>query len=237
MKKENILGVDVSNETYESLIANAFTRIEENKQSMIVAINPEKIIKAQQDEALKQLLNEAEFQIPDGVGVLIASRLKGGNIRSRVTGVDLMMKLVEKASQQGKSIFLYGAKPGIADKAKQKLECLYPSIQVKGVIDGYEKDFLYIKETINQKEPDILFVALGSPKQEEWIKENRSELMVSIFQGVGGSFDVLAGNVNRAPAIFRRLGLEWFYRLIREPKRWKRQLALPIFLLKVIKNR
>ncbi|QDP41595.1 WecB/TagA/CpsF family glycosyltransferase [Radiobacillus deserti] len=232
--KETILGVHVSNETYDSIKKQLFQHMEDNKQSFIVAVNPEKIIKASQDSSLKELINGADYQIPDGVGVLIASKLQGGSITNRITGIDLMNVLIEEASIRAKKVFFYGGKPGIAEAAKQKLLEKYPSLIVSGVMDGYVKDNQQIIDTINAADPDILFVALGSPKQEEWIRDNRSKLNVSVFQGVGGSFDVFAGNIKRAPAFFRRFGLEWLYRLLKEPWRLKRQLALPKFLLKVI---
>ncbi|WP_047984688.1 WecB/TagA/CpsF family glycosyltransferase [Ornithinibacillus californiensis] len=236
-KKETILGVDVSNETYDSLVKQLFHYINEGKQSFIVAVNPEKIMKAKADDHLRELINSADYQIPDGVGVLIASKLKGGDIRDRITGIDLMMELVKEAANQGKSIFLYGAKPGVADKAMEELLRQFPNLKIAGVIHGYKKEQIEIIEEINNSQADILFVAMGSPRQEEWIRENRSKLNVKVLQGVGGSFDVLSGSIKRAPAGFRKFGLEWLYRLILEPSRWKRQLALPKFLIMVLKNK
>ncbi|MEQ6390861.1 WecB/TagA/CpsF family glycosyltransferase [Bacillaceae bacterium S4-13-58] len=234
-KQEEILGVKVSNETYDSLKKQLFHNIEEKKQSFIVAVNPEKIIKAQEDEQLKELINTADYQIPDGVGVLIASKLQGGSISNRITGIDLMTVLLEEAAHKAAKVFLYGGKPGVADQASHEISRRYPDIQIVGVLDGYIQEQDILLEEINKANPDILFVALGSPKQEEWIRANKSKLNVSIFQGVGGSFDVFAGNIKRAPALFRRFGLEWLYRLLAEPWRWKRQLALPRFLLKVLR--
>lgn len=236
-KKENILGINVSNETYDTLKQQLFNRMDENKQSFIVAVNPEKIMKAEQEQGLRDLINSANYQIPDGVGVLLASRLQGGSISNRITGIDLMMELVQAAAEQNKRVCLYGAKPGVAETAKKELQKQYPNLQVTGVIDGYIKDNNQIVDTINESQAEILFVAMGSPRQEEWIRENQSKLNVSVFQGVGGSFDVLAGNIKRAPGIFRRFGLEWLYRLIAEPWRFKRQMALPRFLVKVIKSK
>ncbi|RYG71923.1 glycosyltransferase [Lentibacillus lipolyticus] len=236
-KKETILNVDVSNETYDSLIQQLFNRMKENKQAFIVAVNPEKIMKADQNPDLKALINTADYQIPDGVGVLLASKLQGGSITNRITGIDLMMEIVREAAEQEKRIFLYGAKPGVAEAAKEQLVQDYPNLQVAGVMHGYHDDNEYIIETINQSQADILFVAMGSPRQEEWIRQNQSRLHVSVFQGVGGSFDVVAGNTKRAPVWSRKLGLEWLYRLIAEPWRWKRQIVLPKFLLKVLQQR
>lgn len=234
--KETVLGIKVNTEDYDGLMTQVFERIEKKDKALIVAINPEKIIKAKQDPTLKKLLNDAEFQIPDGIGVILASKIQKGQILSRVTGVDMMMKLCEEAAKRNKPIFLYGGKPGIADKAKAKLESLFPSINIVGTQDGYEKDPQKVNDRINAAKPDILFVAMGSPKQENWINANRDQLHPIIYQGVGGSFDVLAGTVKRAPEAFQKLGLEWFYRLMKEPKRLKRQLALPLFLLEVARK-
>lgn len=234
--KENILGINVNTEGYAELLPRIFSYIENKEKAMIVAINPEKVMKASQDQELHNLLNRAEFQIPDGVGILIASKLQQGKIKQRVTGIDLMLKICEEAASQNKSIFLYGAKPGVAHEAKEELEKRYPNINISGIIDGYEKDQIIIHQTINSTQPDILFVAMGSPRQENWIEANRNDLHPFVYQGVGGSFDVLAGNIDRAPEIFQKAGLEWFYRLLKEPSRIKRQIELPKFLWKILKK-
>lgn len=234
--KETVLGINVNTENYDELLPMIFDRIETKEKSLIVAINPEKIIKAKNDPALKKLLNEAEFQIPDGIGVILASKIQKGQITSRVTGVDMMMRLCEEAEKRQKPIFLYGGQPGIADRAAEKLKELFPSIIISGTQDGYEKDNEKVIAKINEAKPDLLFVAMGSPKQENWINANREQLHPTIYQGVGGSFDVLAGNVKRAPEAFQKIGMEWFYRLMKEPKRIKRQIALPLFLLEVARG-
>lgn len=234
--KETVLGINVNTENYDELLPMIFDRIETKEKSLIVAINPEKIIKAKNDPALKKLLNDAEFQIPDGIGVILASKIQKGQITSRVTGVDMMMRLCEEAEKRQKPIFLYGGQPGIADRAAEKLKELFPSIIISGTQDGYEKDNEKVIAKINEAKPDLLFVAMGSPKQENWINANREQLHPTIYQGVGGSFDVLAGNVKRAPEAFQKIGMEWFYRLMKEPKRIKRQIALPLFLLEVARG-
>ena len=235
--KEEILGVSVNTENYDELIPKVFENIEAGKKSLIVAINPEKLMKAKEDPELKALLNRAEFQIPDGIGVILASKLKKGQIRSRVTGIDMMDRVVQEAAARGKRIFLYGAKPGVAEEAAAKLQVMHPNIQIAGVQHGYEKDVQVVLDTINQTKPDILFVAMGSPKQEQWIEQYRDELHPVVFQGVGGSFDVLAGNIKRAPAVFQKAGAEWLYRLLLEPSRIKRQMNLPRFLVEVYKKK
>ncbi|MEK4228375.1 WecB/TagA/CpsF family glycosyltransferase [Solibacillus sp. FSL H8-0538] len=234
--KESVLGIQVNTENYDELLPKVFERIETQQKSLVVAINPEKIIKAKEDPALKTLLNNAEFQIPDGIGVILASKIQKGQITTRVTGVDMMMRLCEESATRQKPIFLYGGKPGVADKAAQKLKELYPNILISGTQDGYEKNNQNVLDKINAAKPDLLFVAMGSPKQENWINANRDQLHPTIYQGVGGSFDVLAGTVKRAPEIFQKVGMEWFYRLMKEPHRIKRQIALPLFLLEVARN-
>ena len=232
--KEEVLGVQVNTENYDQLIPKVFQNIENKKKSLVVAINPEKLMKAKDDPALKSLLNRAEFQIPDGIGVIIASKLKKGKISSRVTGVDMMDRIVREAARTGHAIFLYGAKPGVAAKAAAKLQETYPSIKIAGTQDGYEPDPEKVISMINEAQPSILFVAMGSPKQELWIEQYRDQLHPTLFQGVGGSFDVLAGNVKRAPAVFQKFGTEWLYRLLKEPSRLKRQMDLPRFLLEIL---
>jgi N-acetylglucosaminyldiphosphoundecaprenol N-acetyl-beta-D-mannosaminyltransferase len=225
--KENILGIDVCSDTYDELTVKLLQDIDKGRKSFIVAINPEKIMKAQEDRELKSLLNQATYQIPDGIGVILASKLKKGRIRERVTGIDMMLKLCKEATNNGKRIFLYGAKPGIADEAKAKLEEMFPGILIVGTLNGYEKNEEVIERTIN---------ALGSPAQENWIIAHKEKLNPSVYQGVGGSFDVISGRLNRAPAVFQKFGLEWLYRLLKEPWRWKRQLELPRFLLRVLRG-
>lgn len=231
--KEEILGVQVNTENYDELIPKLFRNIDDKKKSLVVAINPEKLMKAKEDPELRALLNRAEFQIPDGIGVIIASKLIKGNITSRITGIDMMDRIVREAARTEKTIFLYGAKPGVADKAAKQLQQTYPNLIVAGTQDGYEQDNDKVIETINKAKPDILFVAMGSPKQEQWIEQHRDNLYPTLYQGVGGSFDVLAGNVKRAPAAFQKFGAEWLYRLLKEPSRLKRQMNLPKFLFEV----
>lgn len=235
--KETILGVDVSTDNYDTLTAKLLKKIDNREKAFIVAINPEKIIKAQEDEKLMQLLNSADFQIPDGIGVILASKFKGGQIRERVTGIDMMLKLCEAAAKHQKKIFLYGGKPGRADEAKVKLEEMYPGIQIAGTLHGYEKDQQVVRDAINQSQADIIFVAMGSPAQENWIIANKESLHPSVYQGVGGSFDVISGKIERAPESFQKLGLEWLYRLMKEPWRIKRQAVLPLFLIRAITSK
>ncbi|KGP92418.1 N-acetylmannosaminyltransferase [Pontibacillus chungwhensis BH030062] len=234
MKNEQYMGVEVSPLSYDEITDQLKTRVQAGEQSTIIAVNPEKIMKAQEDATLRDLINGSTFQIPDGVGVLLASRLKGGQVRSRVTGVDMMDHLLKLSADQGYRVFFYGAKEEVVSKAIENIQAKYPAMQVAGYDNGYVQDQEALIEKIQGSKADVMFIALGSPKQELWIRENKDRLPVKVFQGVGGSFDVFAGHVKRAPAPFRKVGMEWFYRLATDPKRFKRQLALPKFLFKIV---
>lgn len=234
MDRENYLGVDVCNVDIKSVIDEVDNIIIGKQPSFVVAINPEKIMKAEKDSKLKELLNNAAIQIPDGVGVIIASRLKGGKIRKRVTGIDLMQSICKNASKKGDKVFLLGAKPGVGDRAAEILMEEYKGLNICGVRDGYFKADEEIINCIKKAKPDILFVAMGSPKQEYWIVKNMDSLGVPLLMGIGGSLDVICGNIKRAPQWMCSMGLEWLYRLLKEPTRIKRMMALPVFLIKVI---
>ncbi|MFC4410009.1 WecB/TagA/CpsF family glycosyltransferase [Chungangia koreensis] len=236
--KETYLGVDVSPLTYEGILTELRKRMANHQQSTIIAVNPEKVMTAQKDPQVKELINNSTFQIADGVGILLASKLQKGSIQSRVTGVDMMERLLKFAAEENHPVYFYGAKEEVVTKAISKIKDNFPSIKVAGYTNGYEKDEAALVQRIKDSGAEIIFVALGSPKQELWIKRNMNALNnVLVFQGVGGSFDVFSGMVKRAPASFRKLGIEWLYRLLSDPKRIKRQMNLPKFLLKVIFNR
>lgn len=234
MKKEQYMGVDVSPLNYDEIIEDIRSRMEAGEQSTIIAVNPEKLIAAEKNPELRNLINNSTYQIPDGVGILLASKLKGGKIHSRVTGVDMMERLIRFAAEENRKVFLYGAKEEVVAEAKNKLEEKYPGLNIVGYENGYVQDQEALVKKINNSGAELLFVAMGSPKQELWIKENKAKLNVKVFQGVGGSFDVFAEKVRRAPKFYRQLGLEWLYRLMKEPKRIKRQMALPKFLFKIL---
>lgn len=232
MEKEKYLGVNVCCLDMNEVIDEVDNIIKEKVPSFVVAINPEKLIKADKDPQLKELLNSASIQIPDGVGVILASKLKGGHIRSRVTGIDLMQAICQRAAEKNYRVFLLGAKPGVAEKAGNILMERYKGLNIIGVQDGYFKEDREAIDVIKKASPDIVFVAMGSPKQEYWIKNNMKEIGASLYMGVGGSYDVICGNIQRAPEWMCKAGLEWLFRLIKEPWRYKRMIVLPGFLVK-----
>lgn len=236
--KESYLGVNVSPLSYVGIIEDLRKRMSRGEQSTIIAVNPEKVMAAQRDPDVKDLINASTYQIADGVGILLAAKLKGGNITSRVTGVDMMATLLKFAADEGHPVYFYGAKEEVVAKAIANIQMEHPTIQIAGYTNGYHKDEDALIAKIHQSGAKLIFVALGSPKQELWIRRNLHRLPnVQVFQGVGGSFDVFSGTVKRAPAAFRKLGIEWLYRLASSPSRIKRQMNLPVFLLKVLRSR
>ncbi|HZJ76619.1 MAG TPA: WecB/TagA/CpsF family glycosyltransferase [Oscillospiraceae bacterium] len=209
---------------------------EDSSMKEVYTPNPEIVMLAQEDGELFKILNNADLVLADGIGLIIASKLKGLRLKHRVTGVDTMDKLLQYCEKNQKSFFMFGGKPGIAELACRNIKAKYKNIKVAGCHHGYfdTKDETRIINKINNAKPDILFVCLGAPKQEKWINRNKDKLNCKLAMGVGGSVDVYAGVAKRAPVIFRKLGLEWFYRLLKEPWRFKRMLVLPKFLVKFV---
>ncbi len=206
---------------------------------LVIAINPEKVMKAQRDAELRDFIEQAGLRIADGVGIVLASRLRGGAVRSRVTGVDLMLLLIEEAAAQGWRIYLLGAREEVNEAAAAELQRRYPQLVIAGRRDGYfaPEQGEEVAAAIARVNADILFVALGSPAQERFLLAWGDRTGTKVRMGVGGSFDVLAGRVPRAPAPMRRAGLEWLYRLYREPWRLRRMLVLPVFLVRTYLHR
>jgi N-acetylglucosaminyldiphosphoundecaprenol N-acetyl-beta-D-mannosaminyltransferase len=230
MKPERcfVLGVGVDRIDMDSMAHAAEAAVLAGEKCSILAVNPEKIMAAQRNPALRAALNAAEYLIPDGIGAVIAARMRGMPVRGRVPGSELMPRLCALAAARGFRIFLFGAQERINAAAAQQLTRRFPGIRVVGRHNGYvapaDQDALI--EQINAAAPHFLFVALGSPKQEEWIARNRGRLNVNVIQGVGGTFDVIAGAVRRAPPLWIRWHLEWLYRLISQPSRLRRHAPL-----------
>ncbi|AKL96758.1 N-acetylmannosaminyltransferase TagA [Clostridium aceticum] len=230
-----ILGVPIDQITAQEAFQQLTVFLEGDTLKKVYTPNPEIIMVAQQDQRLLNVLQEADLVLPDGIGLIIASKIKGLGLKERVTGIDTMDKLLTYCGEKQKSIFLMGGKPGIAALACETMKKQYRGIKIAGFHHGYfqETDEPQIIEEINQVAPDVLFVCLGAPKQEKWIHKYRDQLNCKLAMGVGGSVDIYAGTAKRAPLFFQRLGLEWFYRLIKEPWRAKRMAALPKFLVRV----
>lgn len=238
-KTANILGVPIDAVSLESAMDKVKGFLKESGCNMITTPNTEIVMEAHGDEEVQKVLMASDLCIPDGIGLIYASKIQKLGLIERVPGVDLMRKILEYANENEKFIYILGGKPGVAEIACENIKKTFNSIRIVGYHDGYfkEEDEEGIINRINHLKPDILFVALGAPRQEKWIYKNKSSLNVKIAMGVGGSVDIWAGTARRAPKAFQKLGLEWFYRLIKEPWRYKRMLALPKFMLKVVLER
>lgn len=204
----------------------------------VVTLNPEMVMAAGQHAALRDAIRAADLVLPDGIGIVWALRLRGETILERVAGVDLLDAFAELAATRGYRIFLLGAAPGVAAAAADQLVRRHPGLRIAGTWAGSpdDADAPDIVERINASGADVLFVAFGAPAQELWIAAHRPQLGAAVAMGVGGAFDFLAGRVPRAPQWMRRCGLEWLYRLARQPWRWRRMLALPRFALAVLRD-
>ncbi|MDI9499431.1 MAG: WecB/TagA/CpsF family glycosyltransferase, partial [Bacillota bacterium] len=213
--------------------------IEEGGKHVIFTPNAEIIMQAQRDPELKDILKNADMLTADGAGVVLASGMLGNRLPEKVSGVDLVQEIFRTFASKGLRCFLFGARPGVAEEAAVNIIKDNPGIVVAGCRNGYfsDEECDEIIAEINKSAPDILLVALGAPKQEKWISKHLDKLDVKVCIGVGGTLDVLSGKVRLAPEFFRKSGLEWFYRLCREPRRAKRMLDLPRFMLRVIQAR
>ena len=234
-----ILGVKFDKLNFEGAYQRFTSFMMQDETKMIFTPNAEFVMRAQKDEDFRQILNKGDLVVPDGIGVIIASNIHHLELEERIPGIDFMSKMLGYANRSSRSIFLFGGKEGVAETAAKKINEKYPNVVIKGTQHGYysDKDELKILDKINEVKPDILFVALGAPKQEKWIYKHQKLLNVKVAIGVGGAIDIWAGTAKRAPKIFQTLGLEWFYRFLKEPTRLGRMLQIPKFLIKVIFTR
>lgn len=231
-----ILGVGVHKVSLNQALQQVEAFLTEERLHLIVTANPEIIMLADRNPDFARILAKADLITADGIGVVLGSKILGSQVPERVTGIDLSTSLFKLAVDKGWSFYFLGAAPGVAEKAAANLAAGYPGLKVAGAHHGFFTDSGPVLSEIEACRPDFLLVALGMGRQEKWILENQDRLPVRVAIGVGGSLDVYAGKVRRAPGIFRKLGLEWFYRLLRQPSRLGRMLVLPVFLLKVIKT-
>ncbi|MDD6484276.1 MAG: WecB/TagA/CpsF family glycosyltransferase [Clostridiales bacterium] len=236
MERVNILGVKVDMVTINEAAAAIMDFFNEDRVHTVFTPNSEIIMAAYRDEEFGKMLNDADLLTADGIGVVYASKILKKPISERAAGYDIARKVLEKMNYTDHKLFLFGGKPGVAEKARENLKRDYPELEIVGVRNGYftEEEEPRIVEEINRSGADIVFVCLGAPKQEKWINAHKNELNVRVAMGIGGSLDVFAGTAQRAPEFFCRFGLEWFYRLIKEPWRAKRMTDLPKFAATVM---
>lgn len=239
LKQVEILGVNVNSLTMAQAVEAVQQFIAEKKVALVATANAEMLMRSTQDEELKDILNQADLVVPDGAGTVWAAGHLGEPMPERVAGFDLAQELMRKAPARGDRIYFFGSAPGVADKAKAKAEELYPGIQVVGIRNGFftEADEPGIIAEIKAARPDILLAALGVPKQEKWLKKHMQELQVPVSIGVGGTLDVMAGVMERAPLWMQKAKLEWLFRGLKQPSRAGRLLALPKFVLKVVASK
>ncbi len=236
METINILGVNVSKMNMKEAVKYAEELLSKDGLSMIFTPNSEILLYASNDPEYTKVLNSADMIVPDGIGVVYGARLLGDKLEERVAGYDLVVNLFPLMAEKGQSVYLLGAKPGVAETAAEKLAEKYPGLKIAGTHDGYFKDAddEQVIEEINKTSPDFLMVCIGFPRQENWIYKYKDKLNARLAIGAGGCIDVFAGNVQRAPEFYCKHGIEWLYRLIKQPSRFVRMLALPKFGLKVL---
>ena len=235
--KLDVMGLQFDNVTMDEALARADAFLSGDKTVCVVTPNAEIAYEALHDMSLRKLLNSADLMLPDGAGVVLASKLLKAPLKEKVAGVDFAAGLLRLLAKNQQSVFLLGAKPGVAETAAEKMVQMTPGLRIAGLHDGYFTDEAPIIAQINESGADVLFVCLGSPKQELFMQRYRQELGVKIMIGLGGSLDAFAGTVKRAPQWMIRMNLEWLYRLIKEPKRFGRMLRLPKYLFAVMKTR
>lgn len=236
-KPVKILGVPVHPLTMNESVAVLEEKLQKKEQAFVVTANAEIIMMCQQDKEYNNIVSEqADLVLPDGAGAVWAGRYLGNEVPERVAGFDLYTQLLKLSADKGYKAYFFGGAPGVAEAAKNKAEELYPGVQIVGCRNGYftEAEEKAIIKEINDAAPDMLFVALGAPKQEKWLVKYRNQLKPRVLMGIGGSFDVLAGKMERAPKWMQEASLEWAFRLYKQPSRFMRMLALPKFVLKVI---
>ena len=225
----NILNVPFIKTTNAGFVQQLQTDILAHRNRFVVTANPEILMYAREHPDYQQVLTQADYITPDGIGVIQGAQILGTPLPERITGYDTLLTLLEWGSQQHQRIFLLGAKSAVLKQVTTIVQRAYPGIVVAGARDGYYDDEQTVVDQIVAAQPDMVFVATGFPKQEFFIAEHRQRLD-ALWMGVGGSFDVIAGAVKRAPLFWQKHHVEWLYRLIQEPSRFKRMLVLPRYL-------
>jgi len=230
----NLLGTNIDNYSFEESISKAHELMFSNKVSQVITINPEMFKEKEQNPGFKQIIDEADMVIPDGIGIKIALKIKGQNC-TRIAGIDFARRLLEECAGQSLPVAVIGSKENIIKKAVANLKNEIEGLNIIYYHNGYFTEDNKIYEDLKLADARLILVALGSPKQEFFIYNAKKILSPCLMVGIGGSLDVWSGEIKRAPEIWQKIGLEWLYRTITQPERFKRIFpALPLFLLKVI---
>lgn len=229
----NVLGVGFDNVTMDEAVDRGMELLHSPGTHYVVTPNPEIVEVCRENLAARQAVNGADLVLPDGVGVVKGARMLGTPLKEKVPGIEFASGLMERMAAEGLSLYLLGAKPGVAEKAAERLREQYPGLRVVGTRDGYFQEDEPVAEAIRDSGADVVFVCLGAPKQEKWMQKNGAACGAHLLIGLGGCLDVFSGQVQRAPEVFQRLGLEWFHRLLKNPSRFGRMMKLPLFLMHV----
>lgn len=236
-EKIDILGVQFDNLTMDEAVETALRLMEARRAAYVVTPNPEIVMLCREDPAAAAAVAGAALTIPDGIGVIYGAKLLKTPLKQKIPGIDFTQALLARIAPKGGRVFLFGGKPGVAEQAQTTLAQQFPGLNIVGTQDGYFTDDRPIVEKINAAAPDLLLVCLGAPKQERWMHDRAPQLQVGLMIGAGGSLDVFAGTVERAPEAWQRAGLEWLYRLLKEPKRITRMARLPKFMFQILRMR
>lgn len=231
MKKTDVMGVAFDDMTIGEAVDRAVVLAGGAGGDYVVTPNPEIVMAARKDLSYAGTLAGAALTLPDGIGIIYAAKLLKRPLGGRVPGIDFASGLMERLAAEGLKLYLLGAKPGVAEQAAENLAAKYPGLNVCGVHDGYFREDGPVVEDIKEKQADVVFVCLGAPKQELWMARNGKASGAGLLVGLGGALDVFAGTVRRAPEWMQKAGLEWLYRLIRQPSRIGRMIKLPGFLV------
>lgn len=229
----DVLGVGFDNVTMEEAVERGMSLLHSEGSHYVVTPNPEIVEVCREDADANRAVNGADLVLPDGIGVIKGAAILGTPLKERTPGIEFAGGIMERMAKEGLSLYLLGAKPGIAEQAAENLTARYPGLVIAGTHDGYFKEDAPVIEDIRRSGAKCVFVCLGAPKQELWMAKNASATRARLLCGLGGCLDVFAGTVERAPKFWCDHGLEWFYRLCKEPWRFRRMMKLPLFLVHV----
>ena len=231
--RTDVLGVGFDDMTMEEAVAEGVRLLDAPGAHYVVTPNPEIVETCREDPDAREAVNGADLVLADGIGVIYGARMLGTPLKGRVTGIGFAQGLMAQMAKSGKSLYLLGAKPGVAEQAAENLKRDYPGLRIAGTGDGYFQEDGPVVEAIRASGADAAFVCLGAPKQEKWMRRNGEATGAHLLVGLGGCLDVFSGQVQRAPEIFQKLGLEWLHRLAKNPSRIGRMMKLPLFLVHV----
>lgn len=234
LSKLDILGVGFDSLTMDEAVARTIELIESKQTSFVVTPNAEIAYECLKNKDICNIINRSDLVVPDGAGVVLASRIVKNPVKQKVAGVELAEALLGELAKRGKRLFLLGAKPGVAQRAAMKMISMAPGLIVCGTQDGYFKTDKDAIDAINEARPDLVFVCLGAPKQEIWMHAHAKDIVPCTMMGLGGTLDIFAGEATRAPEIYIKLNLEWLHRLMKEPSRIGRMMRLPKYILAAV---